>query len=120
MNNEEDVVKAAKISNKTKGGVYSLIDGDKIVRTGRTKDLKKREAQHASSEETEGLKFKTEYETDTCIEQRGLEKHLYDNNPQAQSSKGGLNKIKPVSEKNKNITIYENAAKDFLRKKEGS
>jgi RHS repeat-associated protein len=116
----DNVVDASRTTNKSKGGVYSLIEGDKIVRTGRTKDLKRREAQHASSEETEGLKFKTEYETDSYKEQRGLEKHLYDNNPQAQSSKGGLNKIKPVSEKNKNITIYENAAIDFLHKKGGS
>ena len=114
------LLEGAKDAKKAKGGVYVLKDSDdKIVRTGRTKDLKKREAQHASNEETEGLKFKTEYETDNYIEQRGLEKHVYDNNPQAQSSNGGLNKIKPVSDKNKNKTTYDNAAKDYLKRKGG-
>jgi uncharacterized protein RhaS with RHS repeats len=103
-----------------KGGVYVLKDADdKIVRTGRTKDLDKRKSQHASNDETKELQFDAVHKTDDYNEQRGLEKVLYDNNPQAKSTNGGLNKVKPISDKNDKKTIYENAAKDYLKRNGG-
>lgn len=103
-----------------KGGVYSLKDADdKVVRTGRSKDLETRKKQHASGQDTKDLKFEEEFRTDNYSEQRGLEKVVYDKNPQAQSSNGGLNKIKPISDKNKNKESYENAAKDYIKRNGG-
>jgi RHS repeat-associated protein len=111
---------ASDTKKAAKGGVYSLKDADdKVVRTGRTKDLDKRKDQHATGKDTKDLKFEEEYRTDNYSEQRGLEKVVYDKNPQAQSSNGGLNKIKPISDKNKNKTTYENAANDYIKRNGG-
>ncbi len=114
------LLEGASDAKKAKGGVYSLKDADdKVVRTGRTKDLEKRKEKHAAGEDTKDLRFEEEYRTDNYSEQRGLEKVIYDKNPEAQSSNGGLNKIKPISDKNKNKTTYEKAAKDFIKRNGG-
>lgn len=43
-------------------------------------------------------------------EQRGLEDYLYNN------EKGPLDKIKPISDRNKNADTYRSAADSFLKK----
>jgi hypothetical protein len=116
----EGAVDATKAANKAKGGVYALKDADdKVVRTGRTKDLKKREAQHANNKDTKGLTFDEKYRTDDYNEQRGLEQIEYNNNPQAKSSNGGKNRIKPIRDNNPNKKTYENAANDYLNRQGG-
>jgi len=107
-------------AKKAKSGVYVLKDADdKVVRTGRTKDLDKRKKQHENDKNTKGLNFDDVHRTDNYSEQRGLEQVIYNANPQAKSANGGLNKIKPISDKNTNKTTYENAAKDYLKNKGG-
>ena len=113
-------VEGASDAKRVKGGVYVLKDADdKVIRTGRTKDLNKRKDQHALNEDTKDLRFEEKYKTDNYNEQRGLEQKVFNDNPQAKSSNGGLNKIKPISDKNENKTIYENAAKDYLKTNKG-
>jgi RHS repeat-associated protein len=106
-----DVKKAAK------GGVYTLSDeSGTVVRTGRTKDLKQRKVQHESNKDTKDLEFNEEHRTDDYAEQRGLENKVYNDNPQAQSANGGLNKIKAISDKNDKKPIYEKAATEYLKR----
>jgi hypothetical protein len=81
--------------------------------------LKQREIQHRNNEETQDLKFNDVYRTDNYAEQRGLEQKIYNANPQAQASQGGLNKIKPISDKNLKSTKgqgYMKAAEEYLKR----
>jgi hypothetical protein len=48
--------------------------------------------------------------------ERGLEQKVYDANPQAKSTNGGLNKIKPIRDNNDKKPIYEKAAEDYLKR----
>ena len=57
--------------------------------------------------------------TDNYAEQRGLEQIVYDKNPQAMASNGGLNKVRPISPKNKNRESYMDAANKHLEHDEG-
>ena len=104
-----------------KGGVYTLSDPDtgEVLRTGRTKDLARRQAEHARSDTTRNLQFDTVHRTDDYAEQRGLEQILYDDNPQAMASNGGLNKVNPISPKNKNRENYMDAANKHLENEGG-
>ncbi len=90
-----------------------------VVRTGRTDVLTRRAAEHARGSETGGLSFNVVYRTDVYAEQRGLEQVVYIQNPTALSVNRGLNKIKPISDKNPKITEYEEAALNFLTKGDG-
>jgi RHS repeat-associated protein len=113
VDDAKDVKKAAK------GGVYTLSDETgTVVRTGRTKDLKQREKQHKNAKDTKDLDFNEAHRTDDYAEQRGLEQKVYNDNPQAQSNNGGLNKIKPIRDKNEKKPIYEKAAEDYLKRKQ--
>ncbi len=111
-------VGTGKGMGKAKGGVYSLSEPTTgtVKRTGRTKDMAQRKNQHANGDETKDLDFNEEYRTDDYAEQRGLEQKVYDANPQAQSAKGGLNKIKPIGDRNKKKPDYEKAADDYLNR----
>jgi hypothetical protein len=98
-----------------RGGVYTLRDAEgAVVRTGRTNDLERRAAEHANDPVTQDLDFQTEYRTDDYAEQRGLEQDLYDRYPEAQVQNGGLNKIRPISPSNPNLSDYMQAAADYL------
>lgn len=97
------------------GGCYTLRDEDgNVVRTGRTKDLARREAEHARGAETRDYTFHVEYETDDYAEQRGLEHELYEQYPDAQAENGGLNKAKAIRDNNPRKEGYLAAAARFL------
>ena len=44
---------------------------------------------------------------------------MYDDNPQAMASNGGLNKVNPISPKNKNRENYMDAANKHLENEGG-
>ncbi|MGB7815669.1 MAG: RHS repeat-associated core domain-containing protein [Methylotenera sp.] len=94
-----------------KGGTYALKDADGIVqRTGRTKDLARREKQH--QKEFPELTFGVDKKTDNYAAQRGREHDLYNANPQAKASNGGLNKIKPIRDNNPKKSEYLKAGRE--------
>lgn len=100
-----------------KEGIYALKDGETVVRTGRTKDLTKREAQHKNDPVLGKYEFETKYKTDNYAEQRGLE-HKVSKQYESTASKenGGHNKINAIGDKNLNKTKYIQAADDYLKK----
>jgi hypothetical protein len=107
-----DAIKNAKKIEKAleaKGGTYVLKDVEgKVVRTGRTNDLVRREGEHARDPNLKDFKFEEKHRTDVRSEQRGLEQMLHDeHNPL-------LNKINPISPKNPRLEEYMNAASNFL------
>lgn len=78
------------------------------MRSGRTNDLARREAEHARDPKLEDLRFQDVHRTDIRSEQRGLEQILHDqHNPP-------LNAIKPISPRNSRLQEYLNAARNFL------
>jgi RHS repeat-associated protein len=88
-----------------KGGTYRLLsaEGD-VMKTGRTKDLSRREKQ--LSKEHPHLEFEVDKRTDDYAQQRGREEVLYnEQNPPAP-----LDKIRPISPRNLNAARYRQAA----------
>lgn len=75
------------------GGTYLLRDQitGKVRRTGRTKDLERREGEHARHDETKSLIFEIDRITNGYAQQRGREQILHDLFPEAD-----LNKIKAI------------------------
>jgi len=112
-------VKAAvlAITKIRQGGVYVLKDGDKVVRTGRTLSLKLRQYQHSLDPVLRKFDFEIAHNTNIYAEQRGLE-HLLSVEHEATASviNGGYNKIRAISENNKNFNTYMQAAQNFLSK----
>lgn len=84
-----------------------------MVRTGRTNDLVRREAEHLAQYGDE-LQFNVAHRVDDYATQRGLEQVVYNQNPTSWAANGGLNKIRPISVRNPRIIDYENAAANFL------
>jgi hypothetical protein len=99
-----------------RGGVYRLMDGDRVVRTGRTKNLDSRRLDHGRHKTTSGYRFEVVYRTDDYAVQRGLEQMLYDASPSALSSNGGLNRIRPISQRNPRLEKYMRAARPFAER----
>jgi RHS repeat-associated protein len=98
-----------------RGGVYTLRDeAGNVVRTGRTNDFVRREAEHYRDPLTRPYQFSVERPTDNLLEQKGLEMQLYGLHPEALLENGGLNKIRPVSLSNPNLPVYEEAARGLL------
>ena len=61
-----------------KGGVYALRNAEGVVvRTGRTKDLARRAAEHLRDPATKDFTFETLYRTDVYAAQRGLEQFVH-------------------------------------------
>lgn len=97
------------------GGVYTLTDdAGNIVRTGRTNNVMRREAEHLR-QFGDDLRFDTVFRTDDLATQRGLEQILYNRNPSAQLANGGLNRIRPISVRNPRTLVYEDAAVRYLQ-----
>jgi hypothetical protein len=95
-----------------KGGTYRLRDpeSNQVMRTGRTKDLLRRQAEHARNPDLKHLEFEVVHRTDSYPQQRGLEQMLHEeHNPP-------LDKIQPISPKNPRLPDYMNSAKEFLAK----
>jgi RHS repeat-associated protein len=91
-----------------RGGTYKLRDPEtkQVRRTGRTKDLNRREGEHARGEETKDLDFEVDRRSDDPAAQRGREQIIYDEHPEAQKANGGLNKARPIDPKNKKRDHY--------------
>ncbi|MDD7803660.1 RHS repeat domain-containing protein [Ralstonia solanacearum] len=94
-----------------RGGVYLLrnIEGD-VVRSGRTNNLTRREAEHARDPMFSDYSFEAAARTDVYAEQRGLEQMLHDMYDPV------LNRIRPISSNNKKIDAYMEAAKDYMKR----
>ena len=108
----EDAVEGAAKAVDAKGGTYLLRDPEtgQVMRTGRTNDLLRREAEHARDPVLKDLEFESVHRTDVYEEQRGLEQMLHDTyNPP-------LNKIRPISPSNPNLQGYLDAANGYLGK----
>ncbi|MGH7686016.1 MAG: RHS repeat-associated core domain-containing protein, partial [Candidatus Dormibacteria bacterium] len=100
----------AGVASEARGGVYALRDVEgSVVRTGRTNDLARRQAEHALDPTTRDLELDPLYRTDSYAEQRGLEQVAYDAYQGAP-----LNRIRPISLRNPNLDTYMQAAQDFL------
>jgi hypothetical protein len=99
---------AAKEADEAAGGVYSLRDGaGNVVRTGRSKDLARREAEHARDPVLGRYRFQPEYRTNDYATQRGLEQLLHDD------WLPPLNKIRPISPRNPRIDEYMETGRSF-------
>jgi hypothetical protein len=109
-----DTAAADILVHNCTGGVYTLRDGETVVRTGRTVNLARRALQHANDDTLGDFEFNTEYETDDCATQRGLEQKIYDQYPGAQAGNGGFNKIGAISPTHPNRSVYMQAAESFL------
>lgn len=101
-----------RVDNLPKGGVYRLIDSDtgEVMRTGRSKDLAKRQKDHARDSRLKDFEFDPVFRTDRYDEQRGLEDMLYNNYPDAP-----FNFTPALSKRNKNRQKYKDAANEFLK-----
>ncbi len=93
-----------------KGGAYVLRDAEsgQVMRTGRTRDLGRRGAEHGRDPNLRDLEFEPVHRTDVYNEQRGLEQMLHD------KYQPPLNKIRPISPTNPKLPMYQDAAKTFL------
>ncbi len=80
---------------EARGGTYVLRDAEgTVVRSGRTNDLARREAEHLRDPDLAEFQFEPAYRTDVYAEQRGLEQIQHNQyNP-------ALNKIRPISPSN--------------------
>ena len=70
---------------QTQGGVYTIRDPltNEVMKTGRTKDLARRQREYARDPATRDYDFRVEAETNDYLTQRGLEQELYDMYPDA-------------------------------------
>ncbi len=95
----------------TRGGTYVLKDADGvIVRSGRTNNFVRRQAEHARDPALKKYNFEEVHRTDDYAQQRGLEQILHEtHSPQ-------LNRIRGVDPNNPKAPIYKNAAEDYLLK----
>ena len=84
-----------------------------VVRTGRTRDLARRQLEHARDPELSRYEFEPVHRTDSYTEQRGLEQILDDQyNPT-------LNRIRPINPTNPRRLEYMDAAERYLRENGG-
>src|SRR5208283_1302595 len=93
-----------------RGGVYALRDpnsGD-VMRTGRSKDLERRESEHGRDPRFEDFKFDPLYKTDDYSQQRGLEQMAHD------QYQPPFNYVNPISPGNPNYMNYMNSAQQYL------
>ncbi len=102
----ETVTQAA--TKQPKGGTYKLKDPEtsQVKRTGKSNDLNRRKGEHGRGKDTKDLEFEVDKRTDNPSAQRGREQKIYDQHPEAKADNGGLNKRKPISDKNKNRQKY--------------
>ncbi len=101
---------ALGIGPVARGGTYVLVDPDtgEVVRSGRTGDLKTRQAQHARDPELKDYVFDVDLRTDDYAQQRGREQYLHDKYDPP------LNKINPISPLNKLRQLYMDAVKNLM------
>jgi len=103
---------AVGFSVAAKGGTYVLKDGEStVVKTGRTNDLARRQAEHGR--EYPDRTFEVDKRTDSYAAQRGREQDLHDSNPSAHAQNGGMDKINGISPKNPKRDAYLKAGRDL-------
>jgi hypothetical protein len=92
-----------------RGGVYALPNAERVViRTRRTGNLLRREAEHARNALLSKFEFDPVYRTDNYAEQRGLEQIPHDVlNP-------SLNRINPIYPANRRFDEYMHSAGHYL------
>ena len=90
--------------------MYALRDPvtEQVVRTGRTNSLTRRAGEHLRDPALADCEFEVIERTDVYAQQRGLEQLAHDAYPPA------LNRIRPISPTNSNLTTYMDAAGEFL------
>ncbi|QTD53862.1 hypothetical protein J3U87_15545 [Sulfidibacter corallicola] len=113
LDNAGDTAKALDkvddAADSAKGGTYVLKDPEtgEVMRTGRSKNLKRREGEHRRHSETKDLDFKVDRRTDSYPEQRGREQVIHDHyNPP-------MNKRNPISDRNPRRTEYLEAERQM-------
>lgn len=97
------------IEQAARGGTYKLIDPvtGEVQYVGRTKDLARRQAEHARDPTRERFRFEVDWRTDDYAVQRGREQMLYD------QYRPPLNRIRPISPRNPRLPEYMEAARRF-------
>ncbi len=102
------------IRSTIRGGTYVLRDADGVVvRSGRTRNLDRRQAEHARDPTLSQYDFDPVHRTDSYAEQRGLEQVLHD------QYSPPLNRIRPIDPANPRRQEYESAAERFFRENGG-
>jgi hypothetical protein len=98
-----------------KGGTYVLRDPEtgRVMRSGRTNDLARREREHARSPELRDLEFEVVHRTDDYAEQRGLEQMLHE------AYEPPRNRIRGIDPRNPKLPVYREAAEAFLKNQKG-
>ena len=98
-----------------RGGVYVLTDPatGKVMRSGRTKHLDVRKAQHKRDPALRQYRFDAVERTDVYAEQRGLEQLVHD------TYSPPLNKVRPISPRNPRREQYLNAAEQYYHRRGG-
>ena len=100
---------------QARGGTYVLRDPvtGRVMRTGRTNDLARRQLEHARDPALRDYVFEPVHRTDVYAEQRGLEQLLHEtHNPP-------LNRIRGISPTNPRLPEYRDAAQRFLERQQG-
>jgi hypothetical protein len=94
-------------SNPPTGGTYILRDPNtqQIMRTGRAKTLSKRKSDHKRDQNLKDFIFEVDKRTNDYASQRGREQIIHD------LHKPPLNKIEPISPRNKNRQKYLDAGR---------
>lgn len=100
------------------GGVYEIRDAqtNKVLYIGRTNDLDRRQREHFGKNgnyNTVDHKHRVLYQTNNKSARRGLEQMQYD------KKKPRDNKVKPISDKNKNKAKYMRAGKEYMDNRRG-
>lgn len=80
----------------------------RVVRTGRTNNLNRRSGEHLRDPTLADFEFEVIARTDVYAQQRAQEQLAHD------AYSPSLNRIRPVSPRNSNLTTYMDAADNFL------
>lgn len=106
-----DAVRAGGES-AAKGGTYVLKNAEgTVVKTGRTNNLARREAEHGRNHPDKT--FEVDKRTDSRAAQRGREQDLHDANPSAHAANGGMDKINGISPNNPKRDDYLRAGREL-------
>jgi hypothetical protein len=100
----------SSIAHEARGGTYILRDVEtgQVMRSGRTNDLLRRQAEHARDPLFKDFDFEPVHRTDCYATQRGLEQELdWIHNPP-------LNYNRPIDPRNPNLFDYLRAANGYL------
>jgi RHS repeat-associated protein len=101
---------------QARGGTYVLRDPvtGRVMRSGRTNNLARRQAEHALDPALRDYRFEVAHRTDVYAEQRGLEQLLHE------THKPPLNKIRGIDlPRNPRLPEYREAARRFLQRQQG-